>query len=242
MEVRDYYATGLLPAGGGLVSCGFVRYKSREELQGAADGVRPKELDRAMIEDGELYPVTFVDVNRPDGCVRDGNSYTNLTEAQFIVKTLARLVNDGLVSGTTSIGVITFYQGQVSLLKKVLSRKSCGPSGPETLDDLIKRDIELDIEINTVDGFQGKEKDLVILSCVRCDSRGPHRPSGSNNFSRIGFVADARRLNVAVTRARRCLLIVGSADTLSTDESWGRLIRNLRQRQLIVTPTTSSRR
>ncbi len=65
------------------------------------------------------------------------------------------------------------------------------------------------ITISTVDGFQGREADIVIFSAVRSNPQG-----------RIGFVADARRLNVAITRARRGLVVLGNGETLRHDANW----------------------
>lgn len=86
-----------------------------------------------------------------------------------------------------SIGVITPYDGQKRLLRRMISEQ-CS----ETFQ----------IEVNTVDGFQGREKDIIIMSCVRSSKNG------------IGFLDDDRRMNVAITRARRCLIIVANAASL----------------------------
>jgi hypothetical protein len=71
-------------------------------------------------------------------------------------------------------------------------------------------------EVNTIDGFQGREKDIIIMSCVR--SKG-----GS-----IGFLSDERRLNVAITRARYSLILVGSGDALRSDKMWEKLLLHIR--------------
>lgn len=62
------------------------------------------------------------------------------------------------------------------------------------------------VEVNTVDGFQGREKEVIIISAVRSSGTGG-----------VGFLADRRRMNVAVTRARRRCVLVGDSDTLSRD-------------------------
>ncbi|KAK4378630.1 hypothetical protein RND71_000492 [Anisodus tanguticus] len=75
------------------------------------------------------------------------------------------------------------------------------------------------VDINTVDGFQGREKDVAIFSCVR-----------ASKDKGIGFVADYRRMNVGITRARSSVLVVGSASTLRRDALWKILIESAEQR------------
>jgi senataxin len=72
------------------------------------------------------------------------------------------------------------------------------------------------IEVSSVDAFQGREIDVALVSCVRSGHGG------------LGFVADVRRLNVAITRARCSLLILGNAATLSQSEHWAALISHAR--------------
>jgi len=74
-----------------------------------------------------------------------------------------------------------------------------------------------------VDGFQGQEKDIIIFSCVRASQSGS-----------VGFLADIRRMNVALTRARQSLFILGHADTLRREEIWGDLVRDAEQRGLFT--------
>jgi superfamily I DNA and/or RNA helicase len=69
------------------------------------------------------------------------------------------------------------------------------------------------VEVDSVDGFQGREKEAVIISLVR-----------SNQQGEIGFLGDVRRMNVAITRARRALIMVGDSATLSTDPFYQRLL------------------
>lgn len=78
------------------------------------------------------------------------------------------------------------------------------------------------VEVLTVDGSQGREKEIVILSCVRANKR-----------KNVGFVEDYRRLNVAMTRAQRCLIICGNASTLKTSAVWSRLLEFMNDRKLI---------
>lgn len=93
------------------------------------------------------------------------------------------------------IGIVTPYKSQVRALK-------------DRLFKLLRQSFDVDrpldyIEVNTVDGYQGREKDIIIFSCVR-----------SNAERQLGFTADYRRMNVAITRARHCLFLFGNSATL----------------------------
>lgn len=77
------------------------------------------------------------------------------------------------------------------------------------------------------DYFQGREKDVVIFSCVR--TAGVHHRS-------IGFVADERRINVGITRARCALLIIGHAASLAVDERWRNLVKSAVERKVMFQP------
>lgn len=105
---------------------------------------------------------------------------------------------------------MTPYKEQRRTLKRELRRRF----GP---------DIDHHLEISTVDGYQGQEKEIIIFSCVRtCESRG------------IGFLNDARRLNVALTRAKCSLFILGRSDTLARNSLWGELIKDAKERKAFI--------
>ena len=82
---------------------------------------------------------------------------------------------------------------------------------------------------NTVDGFQGREKDIVVFSCVRCNTNAAGRARNAA-LAAIGFVADERRLNVAVTRAKKALVVFGHCDTLREDRMWREMVESFEAR------------
>jgi senataxin len=88
------------------------------------------------------------------------------------------------------------------------------------------------MEFNTVDGFQGREVDILILSTVRAaDSNSSMNGLSSSS---IGFVADVRRMNVALTRAKLSLWILGNARTLQTNWNWAALVKDAKERNLVI--------
>ena len=84
------------------------------------------------------------------------------------------------------------------------------------------------MEVNTVDAFQGREKDIIIFNCVR------------SNFSQtlqgsLGFLTDYRRLNVAITRPRHFLIIVGNAPTLAKSQVWDNMMTHCKKHAKFIT-------
>ncbi|XP_027925955.1 helicase SEN1 isoform X3 [Vigna unguiculata] len=117
------------------------------------------------------------------------------------------------------IGVITPYKSQLSLLRSRFLNAFGSLSAA-------------DIEFNTVDGFQGREVDILLLSTVRAAHSGV--TASKVNSNSIGFVADVRRMNVALTRAKLSLWILGNARTLQTNQNWAALLKDAEERNLIM--------
>ncbi|KAK4182258.1 RNA dependent RNA polymerase-domain-containing protein [Podospora australis] len=132
-----------------------------------------------------------------------GKSKTNVGQAEICVA-ICKLLNTNLVDTTTqTIAVLTPYAKQVELLSKKLSGIST-------------------VEVSSIDGFQGREADIVVFVTVRC-----------NLDRQLGFMDDFRRMNVAMTRAKAGVIVIGNKETLvnSQDEEgaglWRRLIQGL---------------
>ncbi len=142
-------------------------------------------------------PLAFVDTA---GCgyeeQTEGNSISNPEEAAFVLKHLTQLVIALRAYYTPetfpSIAVIAPYRQQLQLLQELL------PHHPELVACGDR------ISVNTVDSFQGQERDIVYISMTR-----------SNTENTIGFLADTRRINVAMTRARKKLVMIGDSATLA---------------------------
>ena len=147
-------------------------------------------------------PLSFLPVDGDEVLSPDGASKENPAEASWVVKILMDFVEKGNLH-ISDIGIVTPYSGQVRAIRDMI---------PENLQS---------VEVRTVDGYQGREKEVIIFSSVR-----------SNKEGNVGFLSDSRRLNVALTRSRRGLIVVGNPDTLRHDENWNAWIEHIRSRNL----------
>ncbi|MEO2083466.1 MAG: IGHMBP2 family helicase, partial [Desulfurobacteriaceae bacterium] len=151
-------------------------------------------------------PIGFIDTSeinayefQPEG----STSYENFEEAKVAVEIALELHKMGL--DRRDIGIITPYAAQVKLIKQLLLEK------------------EFKVEVNSVDGFQGREKEVIIVSFVR-----------SNDSGEIGFLKDLRRLNVAITRPRRKLIAIGNRKTLSSHDTYKRFIEYIENNGKVI--------
>lgn len=139
-----------------------------------------------------------------------GTSYLNRTEASNVEKIVTTFLKAGVLP--SQIGVVTPYEGQRAYVVSYMQR-----NGP------MRSQLYKDVEVASVDSFQGREKDLIILSCVR-----------SNDNQGIGFLSDQRRLNVALTRAKYGTIVLGNPRVLAKQSLWNSLLNHYRDNQLIV--------
>jgi len=150
-------------------------------------------------------PMMWVESPSPEAFVGTNHGRINKAEAELTISVLEKYVEkigrQRYTDERLDVGIITPYRLQAQYLRSLLKKS-------ETL-----RPIRKTISVNTVDGFQGQERDIVLISLVR-----------SNEHGQIGFLNDLRRMNVAMTRARMKLIIIGDASTLCHHPFYRRLL------------------
>ncbi|XP_024530669.1 uncharacterized protein LOC112346283 [Selaginella moellendorffii] len=160
-----------------------------------------------------IPPLVFCDTCKEGKEKKDflTGSYSNPYEAETVCSFVKLLISK-MISGS-QIGVIALYKSQESLIRQMLYPKdACVGFGRKK--ETAHSEVE-NVKVSTVDAFQGLEKDVIILSC--CRTAG------------LGFLASKQRLNVALTRARHHLLIIGSASNLQRNSLWEELLEPLRR-------------
>ena len=168
-------------------------------------------FDLELVAENELTrdPVTFIDTagaGWDEELEPDGMSKRNPQEAALVVKKVRALIESGLAAD--DVAVIAPYAAQVRLVRQLLAEQDSAEQGR----------CDTDVEVDTVDGFQGREKEAVVICMVR-----------SNGDGEIGFLSDERRMNVALTRARRKLIVIGDSATLGGHEFYQSLLEYFEQ-------------
>ena len=190
-----------------------VQYRMNKQIMGFSNQqfyggalVADKQVENHQLTFEEA-PLEFIDTA---GCGYgeeinpESLSRYNREEATFMLNHLQSLVESVKISpqeNSFSIGVIAPYKAQILLLSEML------PNFP------ILKEIEDLVTIDTIDAFQGRERDVIYISLVR-----------SNDKGEIGFLEDIRRINVAMTRARKKLVIIGDSATLGNHPFYNDLI------------------
>lgn len=138
------------------------------------------------------------------------SSKLNASEAKLLIHTLRDYVDmiglERLQNERVDFGIISPYKAQVRLLRKLLKMQK------------FYRGLRRQVSVNSVDGFQGQERDVIIISMVRDNDKGT-----------IGFLRDLRRMNVALTRARMKLIVLGNSETLSKHRFYNELIEYFKE-------------
>jgi predicted DNA helicase len=150
----------------------------RDHRLAGLNDVQENEWTAAVVEFFDTAGASFDEQLEPDG-----DSRWNVKEAQVVRRCVEGLLEAGVAAG--DVGVIAPYAAQVRHLREMMPIPG--------------------LEVDTVDGFQGREKEAIVVSLVRSNSQGE-----------IGFLSDVRRMNVALTRARRKLAVVGDSATIAS--------------------------
>lgn len=152
-------------------------------------------------------PMIWIDTEDVDGkeeFIGESCGRINRAEAELTLSTLQeyfdKIGKNRILEESIDVGIISPYRAQVQLLRKMIRQKE------------FFRPYRRLISVNTVDGFQGQERDIILISLVR-----------SNDGGEIGFLRDLRRMNVAITRARMKLIILGNAATMTSHPFYRKL-------------------
>ena len=168
---------------------------SNEENQITIEGEETPE-DSASTSSSSSAANQNPDLNFKEQFVGESFGRINKAEAELTLLTLAeyftKIGKQRVLGDSIDVGIISPYRAQVQYLKKLIKKY-----------EFFKPYRRL-ISVNTVDGFQGQERDVILISLVR-----------SNDEGQIGFLKDLRRMNVAMTRARMKLIILGNKDTMT---------------------------
>jgi len=168
-------------------------------------------------------PLVWVDTSQSDFSERRNYSQSRLNKSEAVL--LVNILKDYVrqmsmfseLINEVDFGIISPYKAQISILRHLVHKSY-------TLGRIRGR-----VAVNTVDGFQGQERDIILISMVRDNDRGA-----------IGFLSDLRRMNVAITRARKKLIVVGNTETLAQTEFYRDLIDYFQENGIVMQPPTNS--
>jgi len=189
-------------------SCEFYecKVKTYEEIK----NITIKDLNiQPDSEYGDYEPVVFIDTcgKFMEKSKKESPSKYNPKEAEFVVSLVGKLLKNG--AKEEHIGIITPYKDHEEYIKNLVKSEKCKVKSES-------------LEIKSVDGFQGREKEIIVLSLVR-----------ANEKEEIGFLKDVRRLNVAITRSKRKLIVIGDSLTLHKHKVYYNLIEYIKQNGIL---------
>ncbi len=184
------------------MNAAIMDYSNRKFYEGKLVAA-PIVADHLIFPDDK--PLLFIDTA---GCGYEekqvGTSTSNPEEAAFLVNYLRHYQDECTLAAAStenlSIGIIAPYKEQLEAIRQAIQQEGSFPFKGQ-------------LSVNTVDSFQGQERDIILISMTR-----------SNPDSRIGFLSEIRRMNVAMTRARKKLVIIGDSSTLAQHAFYAGLI------------------
>ncbi|KAL3527376.1 hypothetical protein ACH5RR_012032 [Cinchona calisaya] len=176
------------------------------------DGPNVKSVtyNKRFLEGSMFGSYSFIDINNGNEQIDNRCSTKNLLEVYVIAEIVSNLHKQSLVSKQkVRVGCISPYKAQVFAIQEKLGNTYS-----------TDRDSDFSVNVRSVDGFQGGEEDVIIISTVRCNGNGS-----------IGFLSNHQRTNVVLTRARHCLWILGNSATLVNSGSvWKKLVLDAKSR------------
>ncbi|EOA33494.1 hypothetical protein CARUB_v10019707mg [Capsella rubella] len=169
-----------------------------------APSVRVRSYEKKFLPEKMYGPYSFINISYGREQFGEGFSSKNIVEVSVVAEIVSKLYSVSRKTGRSiSVGVISPYKAQVFAIQERIGEKyNTGES--------------FTVSVRSVDGFQGGEEDIIIISTVRSNGKGV-----------IGFLSNQQRTNVALTRARYCLWILGNEATLTSNRSvWRKLVDN----------------
>ncbi|KAI3871027.1 hypothetical protein MKX03_010873 [Papaver bracteatum] len=173
-----------------------------------ASSVQERSYTKDLLQGNMYGSYSFVDISYGGEEFDNKHSRKNMTEVAVINEIIKNLFKASVANGQkVSVGIISPYNAQVIAVS-------------EKLGDKYGTHCDFSVSVRSVDGFQGGEEDVIIMSTVRLNGNGS-----------IGFLSDEHRTNVALTRARYCLWILGNGETLmNSDSVWRKIVHDAKDR------------
>ncbi|KZV53817.1 hypothetical protein F511_00083 [Dorcoceras hygrometricum] len=172
--------------------------------------VLQRSYARSYLKENMFGSFSFIDIKNGRETFDDKQSRTNMVEVSVLAVILSQLYEETIASKKQiRVGCISPYKAQVAAIRERL-----GNSYSTNADDAFS------VNVSSVDGFQGGEEDVIIISTVRCNGNGS-----------VGFLSNCQRANVALTRAKFCLWILGNGTTLlNSGTVWKKLVLDAKRR------------
>lgn len=189
---------------GEVESDGSVKHRSVLDYEHPIEWIDGNEMLQQVNQ--ELKEEDKLDIDFAEQFIGENHGRINKAEAELVLSTLNNYINkigqERFLAERLDVGIISPYKVQTQYLRQQIRKRA------------EFRPFRQVISVNTVDGFQGQERDIIMISLVR-----------SNDNGQIGFLSDLRRMNVAMTRARMKLIIFGDKSTLQHHAFYRKLIQ-----------------